>query len=110
MKHLIRKQLIDIQLNPGMDSFSIQQNLSEHYWRFLIPLMEDVFDQFQPDEVILIDSLSINLGTIELKDLDRINQNENLILNIKNEIQSQVNIDGFVNRNITMKSISIKDF
>lgn len=110
MEHLIRKQLIDIQLNPGMDSFSIQQKLSEQYWRFLIPLMEDVFDQFQPDEVILIDSLSINLGTIELKDLDRINQNENLILNLRSQIQSQVNIDGFVNKNITRKSISIKDF
>lgn len=111
MKHLIRKQLIDIQLNPGMDSFSIQQNLSEHYWRYLIPLMEEVFDQFQPiDEAILIDSLSINLGTIELKDLDRINQNENLILNIKNQIQSQVNNNEFVNKNITRKSISIKDF
>lgn len=110
MEHLIRKQLIDIQLNPGMDSFSIQQKLSEQYWRFLIPLMEDVFDQFQPDEVIIIDSLSINLGTIELKDLDRINQNENLILNLRSQIQSQVNIDGFVNKNITRKSISIKDF
>lgn len=110
MEHLIRKQLIDIQLNPGMDSFSIQQKLSEQYWYFLIPLMEEVFDQFQPDEVILVDSLSINLGTIELKDLDRINQNENLILNIKNQIQSQVNNDEFVNKNITRKSISIKDF
>ncbi|WP_156308082.1 contractile injection system tape measure protein [Sphingobacterium endophyticum] len=111
MEHLIRKQLIDIQLNSGMDSFSIQQKLSEQYWRFLIPLMEEVFDQLQPiDEAILIDSLSINLGTIELKDLDRINQNENLILNIKNQIQSQVNNDEFLNKNITRKSISIKDF
>ena len=111
MEHLIRKQLIDIQLNPGMDSFSIQQKLSEQYWSFLIPLMGEVFDHFQPiDEVILIDSLSIHLGTIELKDLDRINQNENLILNIRSQIQSQVNIDEFVNKNITRKSKSIKDF
>jgi len=90
MEHIIRKQTIDILLKSGMDSFGIQQKLSNQYWNFIIPWLEVEFDNVSNDnDFLVIDSLVIDLGIIQVNDIDKIGVNLKFINIIKKQIQDQ---------------------
>src|SRR5687767_12804113 len=68
MKHLIRKQVIELQLDAGQNAFLMQQQAREYYYQHVTPVMEKLFDELSTDnEVISIGKLEIELGELGWK-------------------------------------------
>jgi len=73
MKHYIRQQYLDVELKgTESDGFALQRRLSGFCNDQMLPSMEKALDSCStPGELIVIDRLDIDAGTI---DLDRIDQ------------------------------------
>ena len=70
-KHLIARQVIQIEVNTSEDTYALQQKLSEMVWKNLAPELSDLFDRYAgEDEVLQLDKVEIDLGKINLKGLD----------------------------------------
>ncbi len=68
MKHLIRKQVIWLQLDAGQPAFTIQQVARDYYYREILPALEQLFDELSmKNEVVYIEKLEINLGDLGWK-------------------------------------------
>ena len=65
MNHLIGQQIIDLQLSPELEASTIQHKFSQLYWQELVPELEVLFNQLTTvEEVVIIDRLEIDLGTL----------------------------------------------
>jgi hypothetical protein len=65
MKHLIRKQVINLELDAGQNAFSIQQQLRDHYYQQIAPALERLFDELSSEnEIIQFEKLEIHLGDL----------------------------------------------
>lgn len=65
MRHVIRKQVLDVNIHRSLDAFQVQHALSDWYWNQLLPLMEQAFTELAPDgETVRIDTLQIDLGQL----------------------------------------------
>jgi hypothetical protein len=88
MQHLIRKQQIDLQLDKQLDSFRIQQQFSDQFWKYLLPLLEHEFDKMATEEeVISLDRIEIDLGVITEAQISQIVWNPDLYELFKTEIK-----------------------
>jgi len=68
MKHLIRKQVIDLNLDAGQNAFLIQQQVRDFYYQQIAPAIEKTFDELSSEnEIIQIESLEIDLGELGWK-------------------------------------------
>ena len=62
MRHIIKKQEIDLLINKKLDAFNIQQQVSEHYWSHILPVLEKEFDKISnQEEIVYIERLEIDL-------------------------------------------------
>lgn len=65
MKHVIRKQVITLNLDAGQNTFSIQQQARDFYFHRIAPAMEKIFDELSSEnETIQIEKLEIDLGDL----------------------------------------------
>ncbi len=65
MKHLIGKQIMDFKLGRSGDAFDVSNQLSSMYWRSIVPIMEEIFEELGSEgELIRIDRLEIDLGNL----------------------------------------------
>lgn len=65
MKHLIRKQVITLQLDAGQNTFLIQQQARDFYYRQIAPALEKIFDELSSEnEIVHIEKLEIDLGDL----------------------------------------------
>jgi len=88
MQHLIKKQVISLQLPGQMDAFNIQQTVSRHYYQQVLPLIGQVFDEFSVDgETVSIDHLEINLGNISEVEIKKENWSELLMSEIRDQLK-----------------------
>lgn len=72
MEHIIKKQVIELSLDKKLDAFYIQQKVSNHYYAKILPLLLRAFDAASSDdELITIERLEVNIGTIDLKELEK---------------------------------------
>jgi hypothetical protein len=72
MKHLINRQTIHIVLSKGSDGFRMQQQMSGHYWKDIVPVMASVFDELSNNEdTIRIDRLEIDLGVLSEREINQ---------------------------------------
>ena len=79
MRHLIKKQIIDLTLRKKQDAFRMQQLASENYYHNMLPIIDKQFTDFSSDdEVIQIDRLEIELGDISEKQLEQLNWDADL--------------------------------
>ncbi|HMF71866.1 MAG TPA: contractile injection system tape measure protein [Flavitalea sp.] len=70
MRHVIRKQVLDINLNKTQDAFRVQNDLSRFYWNQIVPTLERVFNEISvEDEIIQIDRLELDLGKLWLESI-----------------------------------------
>jgi len=70
MKHVIGKQVIQLQVGTDQDAFLLQNQFSKMYWEDLVPAMEKLFDELTDgDEYIAIDKLEIDLGVLTTMEL-----------------------------------------
>jgi len=68
MKHLIRKQVITLQLDAGQNAFSIQQQARDYYYQQIAPALEKLFDELSSEnEIVHIEKLEIDLGDLGWK-------------------------------------------
>jgi hypothetical protein len=68
MKHLIRKQVITLQLDAGQNAFLIQQQARDYYYQQIAPALEKLFDELSSEnEIVHIEKLEIDLGDLGWK-------------------------------------------
>jgi hypothetical protein len=71
MRHLLKKQILDLKVDPSSDAFSVQHQMSVLYWKQLVPLLEKVLNELCPEgKVIQLDKVEIDMGCIKQAHLD----------------------------------------
>ena len=87
MKHIIKKQVIDLSLERGLDAFRIQQQVSNYYFDKIVPLLQEAFDSAsREDETISIDNLEIDLGIINEREIEKGTWEETVFKNISEQL------------------------
>ena len=72
VQHIIKKQIIQLQIDSRLDAFHLQHIVSEHFWAEVIPILQKVFDSItNENEIIRLDRLEIDLGLISVKDIEK---------------------------------------
>ncbi len=84
-KHIIKKLSINLNLNQQSEAANIQQNISDLSKRRLFALLEKIFDEFDTDEIIRIDTLKIDLGQLNKAELET-----DFIEKIEKKLRSQL--------------------
>lgn len=70
MRHLIKKQILLLRIDSGLDAFGLQQTASSFYWGEMLPVLERLFDELSSeDECIRLDRLEIDLGRVTVDEL-----------------------------------------
>ncbi len=70
-RHIIKRQILDLQAPSQKGSFELQNRISALYRNKIIPLIDTLFNQLSnPDEIHRIDSLEIDLGIVDINDLE----------------------------------------
>ncbi|WP_214227653.1 contractile injection system tape measure protein [Pedobacter sp. B4-66] len=88
MQHVIKKQTIDLLVDKQLDSFSIQQQVSDHFLQYLVPLLEREFDKLSvEDEVISLDQIEIDLGVIQETEINKMGWDGDLLETIGNQVK-----------------------
>ncbi len=71
-RHLIKKQIIELNLSSQQGAFELQNEVSRIYRYKIIPLIDDLLSQFShSDTIYRINSLEINLGNIDINNLEQ---------------------------------------
>ncbi len=66
MRHVIKKQVLELKLATDKDMFRIQQKAGDYYYQHILPAIEKVLDGLTDGEhVIQIDKLEVDLGEME---------------------------------------------
>lgn len=78
MQHVIKKQVIELQIDKNLDTFNIQQQVSNHYLQQIVPLLQIQFDGItNEDEILVLDKVEIDIGTISATEINNLkNDNE----------------------------------
>lgn len=72
MNHIIKKQVISLQIDRNLDAFRVQQQVSSHYRKDIVPLLQQVFDSLSSEDVVIsVDRLEIDLGYLSEKSIER---------------------------------------
>jgi len=70
MQHIVKKQVIEVRLTSRQNAFQIQNEVSNFYWKKIIPEMEKIFDQMSGGvDILSIDKLEIELGILQVEQL-----------------------------------------
>ena len=72
MRHVIKKQVIDLRIRNKKDAYRLQQLASEQYHKNVITVLQKAFDKVYGDgEVVRIDRLEIDLGVLTEKEIEK---------------------------------------
>jgi hypothetical protein len=64
-RHRIQRQILELAVGTIVDAPAVQQQLAASFWERTVPELEDVFDRAAgPDELLRLDRLELDLGTI----------------------------------------------
>ncbi len=64
--HIINRQIIDLKVRSDRNAFRLQQQVRAVYEEDILPLMNELLDELcGPGEVLRIDRLDLDLGTIQ---------------------------------------------
>lgn len=92
MQHIIKKQVIELRIDKSLDAFDIQQQVSDWYWHRFLSLLEVELNKLSsPGEVIYIDRLEIDLGTINWQQLQKTQLHNIALPAISKQIQEHLN-------------------
>ena len=70
MQHIIKKQVIELELDRRLDSFRTQESVSRRFWNSIVPMLQKTFDAVTvDDEVLTVDRLVIDIGVLTEKSL-----------------------------------------
>lgn len=89
MQHIIQKQIIDLSFSKRLNTYQIQQQVSDYYFAKIVLLLEKAFDAASTnDEIISIDRLTVDLGTITEKEIEEGNWEEKVFKKITEQLTS----------------------
>lgn len=72
-RHIINKQVLEIQMPAGADVHRISEDLSQICREKLIPVIGDLCDRYSsPGTLTRIDSLTVDLGTFRLEEMKEV--------------------------------------
>jgi hypothetical protein len=92
MRHLIKKQILELTLDKRVNYFRVQQELSDHYWKQIVPILEKAFDAISnEDELIEIDKLELDLGVVSETELGEEEWNREIKKKIEEKIATMSN-------------------
>lgn len=87
-KHIIKKQIIELNLSSQEGAFELQNEVSRIYHQKIISLIDIFLNQFNiSDTIYQIDTLELNLENIDINHLE-----EELIAKIQQELAKVINI------------------
>jgi hypothetical protein len=87
MNHVIKTQIIAVQIQQQEGAFTIQQHVRDLFYHVILPVLEKAFDEICPvDEVIRLDRFEIDLGMVSIKDLEGLDLTEVLKKKILEQI------------------------
>ncbi|HKR03524.1 MAG TPA: contractile injection system tape measure protein, partial [Bacteroidia bacterium] len=88
MQHIIRRQVLQLEISKELDPFQIQHSARRQYWEKIVKVLENFFNEISSDdEVVRIDRLEINLGVFSEKDFENIDWSEQLISKIMEQLR-----------------------
>jgi hypothetical protein len=104
MQHVIKKQTIDLHVDKQLDSFRIQQQVSDHFWRSVVFLLEKEFDKISSeDELICLERVEIDLGIIPEKEIGTVAWNANIAELLKEQISQLISQDLISTEKVAVK-------
>ncbi len=84
-RHLIGKQVLELEIASSKNAYALQQKVSEFVWKELSAKMSVLFDSMiTEDQVLSIDLLEIDLGEIAIEDIGTARMS-NLIISLLEE-------------------------
>src|SRR6187397_3152239 len=64
-RHRIQRQIVELAVGATAEAPAAQQQLASPFWDRAVPELEEVFDRAAgPDELLRLDRLELDLGTI----------------------------------------------
>lgn len=87
MQHIIKKQVIELELDRSLDSFRTQESVSRRFWNSIVPLLQKTFDATTVDnEVLTVDRLVIDIGILTEKSLLK----DDWIIELNSRLEKQI--------------------
>lgn len=91
MRHVIKKQVLELKLATDKDMFRIQQKAGDYYYQYILPAIEKVLDGLTDEEhIIQIDKLEVDLGDMKWEDTRQEMSAEGLYQKIEKEAKKIV--------------------
>jgi hypothetical protein len=53
MRHLIKKQIIELSLDKRVNYYHVQQEVSDRFWNDIVPLLEKSFDAVSSEDELM---------------------------------------------------------
>ncbi|WP_424099673.1 contractile injection system tape measure protein [Moorena producens] len=89
-RHIIKKQIIELNLSSQQGAFELQNEVSRLYRRKVLPLIDNLFNQFSDlDTIHRINTLEIDLGNIDINNLEQ-ELIEKIIAQIQQQLEEQI--------------------
>jgi hypothetical protein len=87
MRHLIKKQIIELSIDKNVNYYHVQQVVSDRFWNDIVPLLEKSFDAISSeDQLMEIDEFELDLGLVSEKEI----ANEDWIREVKKKIEEKI--------------------
>lgn len=90
-KHIICRQVLDMKIPRSAPAFEWQHEMSRYHRHHLLGLLERACDELcDPDETIQLDTITIDLGVIPLKELKAGKCDEEIYALLLAQLQEQI--------------------
>jgi hypothetical protein len=87
MQHIIKKQVIELELDRSLDSFRTQESVSRRFWNSVVPMLLKTFDEATAhNEVLTVDRLVIDIGVLTEKSLLK----DDWIIELSHRLEKQI--------------------
>ena len=107
--HLIGKQVFNLELVNSENSYALQQEISDMVWKDLAPRMEVLFDSVAgKDELLRIDKMELDLGTMDLREVDMDELVHRIIELLRHELLSRTPITETSKGNRNSKGYAVR--
>ena len=103
-KHLIGKQIIELVVSSSENIYEMQQKMSELVWKDLVPELSNLFDSIVgEDEVVRIDCIQLDLGSINL---DKTYSKSEIVTKIVSLLEEKIieKLQHYKEKNLAFKS------
>jgi contractile injection system tape measure protein len=111
MQHIIKKQVIELEIDKRLDAFDIQHQVSDWFWnRFLSQLNDELTKLSATNEVLYIDRLEIDLGVINITQLQATQLHKIVLPAIAEKIQESISASHHTNSMVNSRSGAVHHF